>query len=424
MALFDLSDITLYDDDKTNLDIMKSLIEVNGQEEAFYLLDVGDVVRKHKRWLEKMPRVVPHFAIKCNPDPRVVRIITALNGSYDCASKQEIQLVMENGVSPDRIIFANPIKGNSHIRYAKKVGVERMTVDTTGEVLKLKNLYPEAKIVIRVAIDGFECGMTFSRKFGCEPTIETVKLMSFIQETGMCLYGFSFHLGSPCWDTNAFGRGIDTCNDLIKLAESMGFNNCKFIDIGGGISGIRDESIEQVAASVNAALENVDPSIKIISEPGRYYVESAFTLAAYVQGKKLVEEGGTVKRFYYINDGTYGAFIEELLDIRQQLPTSLYELPSDEKHLSVIWGQTCDPYDCIIKGSEMPEFAAGDWMVWHNMGAYSLSNSTVFNGYPPAVVFPIMRKTALQQLLTELQNIQKIQQNGNSEHCNHSECSR
>lgn len=424
MALFDLSGITLYDDDKSNLDIMKSIIEVNGQEEAFYVLDIEDVLRKHKRWLEKMPRVVPHFAIKCNPDPTVVRLIAALNGSYDCASKQEIQLVMENGVSPDRIIFANPIKGIPHIRYAKKVGVDRMTVDTPDEVLKLKNLYPEAKLVVRVAIDGFECGITFSRKFGCEPTMETVKLMSFIKETGMCLYGFSFHLGSPCWDASAFGRGVDTCNELIKLAESMGFNDCKLIDIGGGISGIRDDAVEQVAASVNAALENVDPSIEIIGEPGRYYVESAFTLGACVQGKKLFEEGGTVKRFYYINDGTYGAFIEELLEIRQQLPTSLYELPSDEKHLSVIWGQTCDPYDCVIKGSEIPDYSIGDWMVWHAMGAYSLSNATVFNGYPSAVVFPIIRKTALRQLLTELQNLQKINQNGNGDHRNHNECSR
>ncbi|XP_011314499.1 ornithine decarboxylase 2 [Fopius arisanus] len=423
MANFGLSGITVYDDDKTNFDIMKSIIEVDEQEEAFYLLDVEDVVRKHRGWLEKMPRVFPHFALKCNPDPTVVRTIAALNGRYDCASKQEIQLVMECGVSPDRIIFANPIKGISHVRYAKKVGVDRMTVDTTNEVLKLKKLYPEAKLVIRIGIDGFECGMTFSRKFGCEPTMETVKLMSYIKEVGMCLHGFSFHLGSPCWDADAYGRAIETCNQLIKVAESMGFPDCKLIDIGGGISGIDGTSIEQVAASVNAALENVDPSIEIISEPGRYYVETAFTLAACVQGKKVVEEDGVVKQFYYVNDGTYGAFINELLGLRQQLPSSLYELPSDKKYPSVIWGHTCDPYDCIIKGSEIPNFEIGDWMVWDDMGAYSLSNATVFNGYPSAVVFPVIRRSAFNDLIREVQAIQKSRQNGN-DHDNHNGYSR
>jgi len=34
------------------------------QEEAFYVLDVGDIVRKHKDWMLKLPRVEPHYG-KC-----------------------------------------------------------------------------------------------------------------------------------------------------------------------------------------------------------------------------------------------------------------------------------------------------------------------------------------------------------------------
>lgn len=49
------------------------------------------------------------------------------------------------GVSSDRIIYAHPGKALSHIKYAKKVGVEKTTVDSKSEILKLKKLYPEAK---------------------------------------------------------------------------------------------------------------------------------------------------------------------------------------------------------------------------------------------------------------------------------------
>lgn len=52
---------------------------------------------------------------------------------------------MKAGVTNDRIIFAHPGKALSHIRYAKKVGVERTTVDSKDEILKLKNEYPDAK---------------------------------------------------------------------------------------------------------------------------------------------------------------------------------------------------------------------------------------------------------------------------------------
>lgn len=57
----------------------------------------------------------------------------------------EIQLVMQAGVTCDRIIYAHPGKAVSHIRYAKKVGVERTTVDSKDEILKIKEAYPDAK---------------------------------------------------------------------------------------------------------------------------------------------------------------------------------------------------------------------------------------------------------------------------------------
>ena len=59
--------------------------------------------------------------------------------------QQEIVQVMEFGVTGDRIIFAHPVKFPSHIKFAKKVGVFRMTADNPNEVHKIKNLFPEAK---------------------------------------------------------------------------------------------------------------------------------------------------------------------------------------------------------------------------------------------------------------------------------------
>ena len=45
----------------------------------------------------------------------------------------------------DRIIYANPCKQSSYIRYAKEVGVETMTFDNEQELLKIHQLYPNAK---------------------------------------------------------------------------------------------------------------------------------------------------------------------------------------------------------------------------------------------------------------------------------------
>lgn len=40
--------------------------------------------------------VTPHYAVKCNPDPAILRLIASLGGNFDCATKGEIDLVLNN----------------------------------------------------------------------------------------------------------------------------------------------------------------------------------------------------------------------------------------------------------------------------------------------------------------------------------------
>lgn len=63
-----------------------------------------------------LPRVVPHYAVKCNPSRAIVSMLGALGASFDCASQAEIQLVLDCGVPPERIIFAHPCKMPAHIK--------------------------------------------------------------------------------------------------------------------------------------------------------------------------------------------------------------------------------------------------------------------------------------------------------------------
>ena len=55
-------------------------------------------------------------AVKCNPDPLLLQIFAALGGGFDCASKHEIATVLDLGVDPSRIIYANTCKQISHLR--------------------------------------------------------------------------------------------------------------------------------------------------------------------------------------------------------------------------------------------------------------------------------------------------------------------
>ena len=53
-------------------------------------------------------------------------------------TQAEIKSVLDLGVSPDRIIYANPCKQASHIKYACKKGVATMTFDNEVELHKVE----------------------------------------------------------------------------------------------------------------------------------------------------------------------------------------------------------------------------------------------------------------------------------------------
>lgn len=55
------NEVQVVGDTTDNLELIKEIIRTKEQEDAFYILDVGDIVEKHRTWLSKIPRVEPHF---------------------------------------------------------------------------------------------------------------------------------------------------------------------------------------------------------------------------------------------------------------------------------------------------------------------------------------------------------------------------
>ncbi len=116
-------------------------------QDPFYVLKIDDIIEKYENWLKKFPRVLPHYAVKCNNDPVMLKILANLGCCFDCASKTEIQSILDLGVSTDRIIYANPCKQSTYIEFAKEKGVDCMTFDNEDELIKIKEIFPNARLV-------------------------------------------------------------------------------------------------------------------------------------------------------------------------------------------------------------------------------------------------------------------------------------
>jgi ornithine decarboxylase len=176
-------------------------------------------------WCAAMPRVVPFYAIKCNPDPGMVRLLAALGAGFDCASLGEVQQVLDLGVSPSRIIFAHPCKRPCDIRYAREHGVGLTTFDTESELVKIANFFPGFKCVLRIRADDPEARVPLGLKYGANPE-EAPKLLATAQRLGLDVVGVSFHVGSACKNLAAYSSAIEK-------AREVGGSRCCCCDAAG-----------------------------------------------------------------------------------------------------------------------------------------------------------------------------------------------
>ncbi|SJX61126.1 ornithine decarboxylase [Sporisorium reilianum f. sp. reilianum] len=402
--------------------------EANG-ENAFFVADLSEVYRQHLRWMRALPRIVPFYAVKCNPDPYVLQLLAALGTGFDCASNGEIEAVLKLGINPARIIYANPCKAASFVRHAAAHNVGLTTFDNMDELDKMKRFHPSCKLVVRILTDDSKSACQLGLKFGA-PLDLVPRLLQRARELELDVVGVSFHVGSGCYDPDSFRDAVYRARCAFEMGKQAGYT-FDLLDVGGGFG---HDNFEMVAGVLGPAIDSYFPDedyapggkevvgkpngLRIIAEPGRFYVHSAFALATNIIAARRgepsaagadVEAGAPAKPqvMYYQNDGLYGSFNCVIFDHVTVYPKVLtlgheyaYEpaLPSpgvaaatqadSDEHRDArtlqpcsVWGPTCDSIDCVRELVHLPKgLKVGDWLVYENMGAYTICAASTFNG--------------------------------------------
>jgi len=143
---------------------------------------------------------------------------------------------------------------------------------------------------------------------------------------------------------------------------------------------------EDMAKEIDAAVAELPEAVQVISEPGRFFAQSCGTLMAQVITVSPVPgaAGGAVR--YYLNDGLYGSFNCFLYDHASVGEILVLDDTSERDVVAgTFFGPTCDGFDALFERT-MPRLVPGDWLLFPEMGAYTSSASSRFNGFPAAVV--------------------------------------
>ncbi|XP_073417977.1 antizyme inhibitor 2-like isoform X1 [Dendrobates tinctorius] len=402
-----LSSVTVMDEDMSVWEFIKNKINssfVQDNQDAFFVGNLSDVVDKYCHFQRDLPQVKPFYAVKCNNSKQVIQVLDSLGTGFDCASKAEIDLVLSLGVLADNIVYANTCKQPSFIRHAAKRGVHKMTFDCESELLKVAENHPVAKLILRIAANDFGSYTSLSKKFGA-PLQKCENLLKMAKSLNLLVIGVSFHVGTKSKSPQAFYQAIADARHVFDLGKKFG-HGMRLLDIGGGFPGEYEfqPGFDQFATVITEALDLYFPSneeVEIIAEPGRYFVSSAFMSAVNIIGKKedhvTDKDGNQARNFSYcLNDGVFGALKLDYIDRKELKPLKDYN--NSPHHVSTLWGPCCTDEDIIMKEVCLPELEIGDWIIMQNMGAYSLSKASTFNGFQLPTVYYTLSKDKLKRL--------------------------
>jgi ornithine decarboxylase len=411
---FNEQQITAYEKDISIIDIIKATLEKSHLDTGFFIVDLSVIINQYKKWMESLPRIKPYYAIKCNPDQLLIKTLAMLGVNFDCASKNEIILALEaTNNDASRIIFANPAKADSHLKYARGVDVDLMTFDNMYELFKIVNFHPSAQLVLRIKVDDSYSICRFNSKFGAD--IDDVDgLMKLAKTIGLDIVGVSFHVGSGCRNIDAYKIAIERSRKVFDIGKENGYN-LKILDIGGGFPGTIannvesscnknlddcDIKFEDIANTINESIDKYfssddfpeDYNLQIIAEPGRYFASASHTLVLNVIAKNKIIDKQTkeVKFAYTLNDGVYGSFNCIIFDHAKPIIKPFNERDGHVYDCTV-YGPTCDSMDTISQSCKLPDLAIGESVYIENSGAYTTAAASNFNGFQRTPCEYIMR---------------------------------
>lgn len=338
-----------------------------------------EAIERSFRVLEELlPGVTLFYAVKANPDPRILATVARLGGGLDVASPAELAMCEEVGVDARRVLYTQPIKSPGEIALLRERRVEPLVCDNAEEIRKVARHHPGCGVLVRIRVANPFCVVDLGEKFGCE-VAQVVPLVELALSSGLRFHGVCFHVGSQSISQSAH---VETLKIVKGIADDLALRgvDLEVVDIGGGfpLSYLNPIiSIDSFCSPIANTLAHLFGGQTVWAEPGRFIVGDACVLITRVVGKA---ERDAVT-WYYIDDGLYGSLSGKVYDHADYpLRTFREGVPGR----CVVAGPTCDSFDIPFRDRSLPELEVGDLVCVESIGAYSVAHATRFNGRPGA----------------------------------------
>ncbi|MFN8612278.1 MAG: diaminopimelate decarboxylase [Vulcanimicrobiota bacterium] len=340
------------------------------RDTAVVFHDLGVMHGRFERIRSAFPQAELHaVAVKANPVVAVLRSLVEAGAGLEAASWEEVSLAVAAGCPPGRIVFDSPAKTDWELRQALQLGI-RLNADNLDELERLDRLKPQYPLGVRInpQVGAGSIAMTSvatrGGKFGMG--LEETDLPSLFARFPW-LGGLHVHVGSQGCPMSQLVEGV------VRVYRAALPLKVSFFDMGGGLAvNYHDISASPAPEDYARALRQACPEwgqVPLISEFGRWIQGPSGWVAARVEyvkeGSLAVMHVGAdmLLRLAYAPGDWYNRM--EVLDPGGRPKTG-------PRSPWTLGGPLCFGGDVIGRGVELPEIQPGDWVVVHDVGAYTL----------------------------------------------------
>lgn len=379
---------------------LSHLAERAGQT-PFYAYSRSAIARQVSGLRAQLPAALQlHYAIKANPMPAVVQLLSGLTDGLDVASAREMKTALDTGIAPARVSFAGPGKSAGEIRQAVAAGIvlnleselQFEQALAAGEDL---GVAPALAIRVNPAFELKASGMKMGggpKPFGIDEE-RVPALAARIEAAGLKLRGFHIYTGSQNLSAAAI---IDAQQKTVELGLRLAVPLVRGIDwlnIGGGFGvpyfpNEKPLDVAQVGETLAGLCEQVQAAqgVPLVLELGRYLVAEAGIYVCRVLDRKvsqgqvfLVCDGGL--HHHLSASGNFGQVI------RKNYPVAIgNRVNAVEREVQTVVGPLCTPLDLLADRMELAHAGPGDLVVVFQSGAYGASASpSAFLSHPEVV---------------------------------------
>ena len=364
--------------------------------DAMILYDM-DVLRDRVEGLiEAFPDDTIHaIAMKANPLDEALKFFKGYNLGLEVASSAEMYIASANDFPGNKIVYNSPAKTRREIAYALEQGYQ-INADSFHELERIAEIYPTQKtksnIGIRVNpqtgsghIESTSVATAYS-KFGIPINIFRKEIIEAYKEHSF-LNTIHLHIGSQGMPLDQLLFATSIIYDLAEyINHQIGGQQIKLFNIGGGLPVSYRYKKKAINMIDYAALLKQDiPGLftsryQLVTEYGRYINANAAVAISKVEyvkdfySKKIasIHFGADLLLRECYNPFDWYHEIS-VLDKNGNVKTGKDEIPYD------IAGPLCFSGDIIAKDLTLPQLEEGDFIVVHDVGAYTLGMWSRYN---------------------------------------------